>query len=140
MKTYAGIGSRKTPFEVLDKMKNMALALQNVDYILRSGGARGADSAFESGAGDKKEIFTADDATPEAMILTSKYHPNWNACKPYVKKLHARNAMIVLGKNLDKLVDFIICWTPGGTGSGGTGQALRIAKAYGIPIYDLGSK
>jgi hypothetical protein len=34
MKTYAGIGSRKTPFEVLSKMKNMALALQNVDLCL----------------------------------------------------------------------------------------------------------
>jgi cell division GTPase FtsZ len=57
-----------------------------------------------------------------------------------VRKLHARNAMIVLGKNLDDPVDFIICWTPGGTGSGGTGQALRIARAYGIPVYDLGDK
>ncbi|NMA16004.1 MAG: hypothetical protein GX935_02005, partial [Erysipelotrichia bacterium] len=33
---------------------------------------------------------------------------------------------------------FIICWTKNGSGSGGTGQAIRIAKAYDIPIFDAG--
>lgn len=140
MKYYAGIGSRETPEYVLDKMKDIAFTLQTRGYILRSGGAKGADSAFEEGAGNNKEIFTANDATPEAIELSSKYHPNWYACSSYVKKLHGRNAMIILGADLNTPVDLVVCWTKGGRGEGGTGQALRIAKDYGIAIHDLGKK
>jgi len=137
MKYYAGIGSRDTPDYVLKKMKRIAENLSNM--TLRSGGAKGADSAFESSA-NNKEIFRAEDATKEAIELSSKYHPNWNACSDYTKKLHGRNAMIILGENLDSPVEFVICWTKGGKGQGGTGQALRIAKDYGIKVYDLGEK
>lgn len=137
MKYYAGIGSRSTPDYVLKKMTLLAKKLEN--YILRSGGAEGADSAFEKGA-SKKEIFRAEDATKEAIELSSKYHPNWSACSEYTKKLHGRNAMIILGENLDSPVEFVVCWTKNGTGGGGTGQALRIAKDYRIKIYDLGEK
>lgn len=137
MKYYAGIGSRDTPDYVLKKMKRIA---ENLTHMtLRSGGAVGADSAFEEGASEK-EIFKADDATDDAIELSSKYHPNWEACSKYAKKLHGRNAMIILGENLDSPVEFVICWTKNGKGGGGTGQALRIAKDYGIKIYDLGEK
>lgn len=138
-KYYAGIGSRKTPEYVLKKMKAIAEALEKKGFILRSGGAEGADSAFESGS-KNNEIFRAEDATNEALNLTSRYHPNWNACSEYTKKLHARNAMIILGKNLNSPVEFVWCWTKNGKGGGGTGQALRIAEDYGIKIYDLGEK
>lgn len=32
-----------------------------------------------------------------------------------------------------------MCWTPEGKITGGTGQALRIAKHYEIPILNFGS-
>ena len=35
--------------------------------------------------------------------------------------------------------DFVICWTKGGKGQGGTGQALRLARDYNIPIFDCGN-
>ncbi|GAG46694.1 unnamed protein product, partial [marine sediment metagenome] len=34
-------------------------------------------------------------------------------------------------------VDFIICWTPGGREVGGTAQAIRIAKANHIKVFNL---
>lgn len=37
-----------------------------------------------------------------------------------------------------KILHLNICWTKNGSGQGGTGQALRIAKAYNIPIFDAG--
>lgn len=58
--------------------------------------------------------------------------------KDGAKKLQARNSHQVLGLDLNTPSDFIICWTKGGKGIGGTGQALRIAKAYNIPIFDCG--
>lgn len=35
-------------------------------------------------------------------------------------------------------VKFVACWTPGGEVVGGTGHALRVAKAHGVPIRNLG--
>lgn len=136
MKFYAGIGSRQTPSFILQIMTDIAKQLDKQDYILRSGNADGADSAFADGT-DNKEIFIATDCTPAAMELSSKYHPNWNACNHYVRKLHGRNSMILLGYDLKTPVDFVICWTPDGRDTGGTGQAIRIAADYNIDVYNL---
>ena len=46
---YAGIGARKTPNHVLKYMELQGKLLAEKGYILRSGGAKGADSAFERG-------------------------------------------------------------------------------------------
>jgi hypothetical protein len=57
---YAGIGSRATPDDVLEVMSRFAALVGSHGYILRSGGADGADSAFEDGAkkvGGKMEVF-----------------------------------------------------------------------------------
>ena len=134
---YAGIGARDTPAVKLGEMMHIARKLRLLDYVLRSGGAQGADSAFESMVGTRKQIFRPSDSGLVAQEHAAKYHPNWAACKPYVRKLHARNSIILLGTTLDTPVDFVVCWTPEGKVTGGTGQALRIALDYEIPIYNL---
>jgi hypothetical protein len=73
------------------------------------------------------------------MDMAKQFHPAWNRCSPGARKLHARNCFQVMGRDLNSPVDFIICWTRGGLGGGGTGQALRIAKHYNIPVFDLGN-
>ncbi len=136
---WAGIGSLKTPDNVLKVMTSISQVLSEHGYILRSGGAIGSDSAFELGA-KLKEIFYAKDATPESIELASKFHPAWNRCDDYARKLQGRNSMILLGKDLNDPVDFVICWTEGGKIQGGTGQGMRIALHYNIPIYNLAVK
>lgn len=135
MRYYAGIGSRETPISILNKMTQLAKKL-SFHYILRSGGAIGADIAFEVGA-DHKEIFKAKDATTTAMVIAERFHPNWAACSDYVRKLHTRNVMILLGKYLNSPVKFVVCWTPRGLITGGTGQGLRIAEAYDISVINF---
>ena len=57
---YAGIGSRKAPKEAIDRMAELAEELAGKGYTLRSGGAGGADKAFEKGCDavdGKKEIY-----------------------------------------------------------------------------------
>ena len=51
--------------------------------------------------------------------------------------MHARNVEIVLGASLSNPVKCLICWTPGGQKAGGTGQGIRIALAYDVPVYNL---
>jgi len=140
MKYFAGIGSRATPPRVLDVMTAIARKLKGLEWTLRSGGAGGADQAFEAGFGSRgpKEIFYADDATVQCIQLASKYHPAWDKCSNYAKKLHGRNMMILLGRMLDTPVKFVVCYTEGAQIKGGTGQALRYAKENGIPITNLG--
>lgn len=134
---YAGIGARATPESVLKVMTLLAKHYAMAGTLLRSGGAAGADRAYELGAGDLKEIYTVNDVTEAALATVDIYHPNPSALKPYVRKLHARNALIILGPNLDDPVDYVSCWTPNGAIVGGTGQALRIAEDFKIPIYNL---
>lgn len=153
---WAGIGSRKTPLDVLGHMEIEAERLAG--HLLRSGRAKGADRAFEAGcdiAGGDKDIFLADefykrrdyetkihgydpDMWAKAFDLAEEFHPNWGACSGYARKLHARNGFIVLGERLNDPVDFVVCWTEGGKLQGGTAQALRIAEDYGIPVLNYG--
>lgn len=141
-KCYAGIGARKTPDNVLELMEWTGLIMSMKGYCLRSGAAKGADSAFEYGCdkGEKlKEIFTAKSNIPQwGFDTVDKYHPSPSKLSDYVKRLHARNAMILLGEHGDNPVEFVVCWTPNESVTGGTGQALRIANDQGIKVYNLG--
>lgn len=147
---YTGIGSRKTPQDIIFQMEDLAKHLCSCGWVLRSGGAKGADAAFERGsdaACRKKEIFLPTDIIPdEAFDIASQYHPTWGGLPAYVKKLHARNVQQVLGENLDLASKFVICWTPDGAEkettkeTGGTGQAIRIANAYNVPVYNLANE
>lgn len=153
MKYYTGIGSRKAPQEILKVMKLLSIVLDKDGYILRSGGAFGSDTAFESGS-NNKEIYLPwknfNNNKSELYSICSKaekiaenYHPYWNQLTPIVKKFHARNVYQVLGNTLDKPSEFVLCWTPDGAetktsyNTGGTGQAIRIAIDYGIPVNNL---
>jgi hypothetical protein len=177
---YAGIGSRTTPEPILALMKALAIMLCDEGWVLRSGGAPGADTAFEEGALQARPVYGAANTpiqiwlpwprfsnrpegngwdyrvgSPKDMEIAERFHPNWAACKPGARKLHARNVAQILGSRIvnygsendpdpeiveyrEPVSSFVICWTEGGRGQGGTGQALRIAEAYNVPIFDLG--
>lgn len=144
---YTGIGSRETPISLRDDIHKVSLYLQSQGYTLRSGGAPGADTFFEEQItnkeiylpwykfnGNNSPLYTI---TPEAIALTSQYHPAWNKLSGAAKKLMARNCYQVLGSDLQTPSKFVLCWTKDGNATGGTGQAMRIAKAYSIPIINL---
>lgn len=137
---YAGIGSRKTPENVLTIMRGLGFYLAQHGLTLRSGRAVGADAAFEFGcviAGGLKELFTHHQTGQAWLAHAEKYHPAWNKCDDYAKRLHGRNSAIMLGFHLNNPVKFVVCWTQDGLDSGGVGQALRIARAYNIPVFNL---
>jgi hypothetical protein len=136
---YAGIGSRQTPVEVLPRMTAIAQLLAMRGFVLRSGGARGADTAFETGAGNNRLRWIALNAerNPAWFNHARKYHPKWKTLDRTAQQLHARNSAIMLNDGLDDPVKFVACWTPDAAIRGGTGQALRIAADYSIPVFNL---
>ena len=157
MKTYSGIGSRRTPSDVMFDMTYIASNIQNL-YTLRSGGADGADAAFEMGVSNgNKEIYLPwkgfnknpsmlyADPSPDALEVAKRFHPRWTSLSSAAQKLMARNVYQVLGKDLISPVDFVLCWTPDGCecqktrgkDTGGTGQAISIAEYWGIDVINM---
>lgn len=152
---YAGIGSRKNPLSVQEKMTEIAETLEVEGFALRSGGAKGADRAFQRGVknSDNMEIFIPwegfeglDSSQPgiflpefdlELLDIARSFHPRWGTLSPAAKKLHARNVPQILGRDLKTPVEFAILWTPDGKIRGGTGQAMRICNHLKIKIFNL---
>jgi hypothetical protein len=139
LKYYAGIGSRTAPEDALKYCTQLAEWLEKKGYILRTGGADGADKAFEAGVSDpfKKVILRPKHSTEEAESVASKIHPAWHACNEYARQLHGRNVQLILGENLDKPVDFVVAWTYDGIKSGGSRTGLVLAKQLKIPNFNL---
>lgn len=148
---YTGIGSRDISSDIFDAMVEMGKILAYKGYILRSGGAGGSDTAFETGCDKgkgKKEIYLPwlnfnnnnseliGDLTnyKEAEEIARKHHPTWKKLSPSFRMIMTRNTYQVLGKDLDTPSKFIICYT---NGKGGTMQALRIAKTYHVKVFNL---
>lgn len=139
---YSGVGSRSSPADALLQCTKIAEVLEGLGFTLRSGGAEGADKAFEAGVKNpaKKVIFRPKHCNKAAEELASKIHPAWSACSDHAKQLHGRNAQIVLGLNLDTPSEFVVAWTFDGVRRGGTRTALVLAKKRGIPTFNLADK
>jgi hypothetical protein len=129
-------------------MRDYASRLAARGYILRSGGATGADTAFKLGAGQhdiylpwsgyngQTGIVVGNDAY--LRDISAPHHPAWAELTQGMRRLHTRNAAVICGHTRPLVLsDFVLCWTPRGRGAGGTGQAIRIAEAYHVPVYDL---
>lgn len=139
-------------------MTDVARRLDAAGWHLRSGGAKAADSAFAAGASSKRrriyvpwrgfnglpndEVIVAPELSnwKDALLAAEQAHPAWDRCSEGARKLLARNVYQILGDDLSTPVECVIGWTPRGRGSGGTGQAYRLAKLTSTypPIYDLG--
>ena len=160
--SFAGIGSRKAPPWALDLGTRTARALGAQGWELRSGGASGMDAAFEAGAqGFAQRIYKpwkgfgtrSAGLIPKdwptwmkALSIASGHHPAWPHLQAEARLFMGRNVHQVLGDDLKSPVTFVLCWAPTSETdeqgrvlnvTGGTGMAVRLAVAHGIPIYNL---
>ena len=164
MKIYTGVGARSTPPEMLDIIRNVASVLGKQGWVLRSGGADGADSAFEAGCdsvqGSKKiyipwdgfngryqdgqSILTLDQGDRSgAMELVKGVHPAFNRLSRGALALHSRNTYQVLGLYLDSPSQFLLCYAPtdrDGVPTGGTRTAWVVARMFDIPCFNLSNE
>jgi len=95
--TYAGIGSRKTPAADLARMEAVGAILQRQGWTLRSGGAEGADSAFERGA----DRAAHEDGT---QVRKEIYIP-WSGFQAAGRKRSEQEPGVVLASALPKARD-----------------------------------
>jgi hypothetical protein len=156
-KIYAGIGSREVTHEKMPEMHSLFVKigkfLAEKGYVLRSGAAEGSDAAFEAGCDSvkgQKEIYVpwrgfnncyhGIDWTQAGWKMAEQFHPNWENLKLGGRQMMARNSHQILGLDLKSPVDFVCCWTEGGLMKGGTAQALRIAEANKVKIFNFGEE
>lgn len=152
---YAGIGSRQTPTPILERMEEISKSFNEKGYMLRSGGAVGADTAFSKHS-TNKEIFIPwngfnglweddqhfvvhdPDVLQEAESIMKTLHPNYHALGVAARKLHTRNVFQILGADLKTPVDLVVYWAPKGAGNtvlGGTATAVKLARKLKIREY-----
>lgn len=148
---YTGVGSRETPDDIGEIMSKVALKLEKQGFVLRSGGAQGADTFFAREI-ENKEIFIPwrgfiEDSgaiiPPHSKFadqLVREAHPAYERLKQGALKLHLRNVNQVLGQDLKTPSKFLICWANvdgKGVPKGGTRTAWMIAKKFNIPCFNL---
>lgn len=149
---YTGIGARATPPNILIGMTSVGRFMASGGHTLRSGGAAGADEAFEKGCVEKDgamEIYLPwrsfrHNQSPlfgsckESRQIAKDFHPNWPILGGPARDFMGRNTYQILGKDLKTPTGFVLCWTPDGKSVGGTSQAIRLAQAHDIPVLNLG--
>lgn len=139
-------------------MRLLSAQLESMGYTLRSGNADGSDSYFASGVEENAQIWlpwdnynldyqtkrpkhqyiTIDENDKDAYDSVDEFHPAPQHLTPKSRLLMMRNYRILMGKDSPNS-EFVIAWTKDGKDSGGSGQLLRIAKHYDIPIFNLHS-
>lgn len=162
-KTYTGIGSRDISEEELDLLVSIAEKLAYTGWKLRSGGAEGADTAFEKGCAggegqaeifipwkgfgtkienaNSKRYIPNDDKFQDArrLLLTEEIIPWFDNMKQGAQKLHARNVYQVLGTDNTKSDLLVYCADDDKNGipKGGTRTAVLLAREAEVPTYNV---
>ena len=166
MKYYTGVGSRETPKHILEFMRKVGKAMADKGYVGRSGGARGADTAFYEGMLDSTNLGDLDFecylpwegfnnyfSKQEFMINTPKLgnylkaqdlvrdiHPAFDRLTRGPLALHTRNVYQVLGKDLTTPSTVLFCYgkvDKQGVVLVGTRTVYVLAKQHDIPCYNF---
>ena len=158
--SWTGIGARTTPQEILDLMTEIALYISEYDWTLRSGGADGADTAFEMGSTNKeiylpwqafnnrrsdlflfgKNVNSGVAQSYAEKVWETRYNEGqvkvpWDSLKEITKKFMIRNIFQLFGQQMNDISKLIFCWTQDGLASGGTGMAIRTAELFNEAQY-----
>lgn len=152
------IGSRKPPERIANIAVKIGRALNERGIRAYSGGAPGMDSHFlfdyspdnrciilpENGfnglfANGKDIIDFQDLNTRKAADEARKVAGNFDTQNEYVQRRYARNTIQVLRENLDNPTDFVLFWAEEREGcvKGGTAIAVRLARLYSVPCFNL---
>ena len=161
-KYFSAVGKITTPPTVKDRIVEELKKYVTFGYILRSGGAKGADTIFAQTymeMGGKVEIylpwngyngkFLGHDyinqnccimVTPEAFNIAYELDEKWNERTEATKVLDARNVHIYCGFKIGKepLSDFVVYFDdhPENKDSG-TQRGLKVADKFKIPKINL---
>lgn len=146
---YTGIGNRDITLSTAQTIADVATLLDTEDFVLRTGCARGSDYYFRTSSHNCEVYDVAAcqsyENYKEAIEIAKMFHPYYKSLDSSSKKLHNRTSYQLLGRYLTEPSDFVLCYTRDGCengiqttkATGGSGQALRIACHYNIPVFNI---
>lgn len=158
---WTGIGSRNTPKHILEQMQEYACNMAKAGLVLRSGGAEGADTAFQLGYMQASALMYPTEAeiyvpwaqfgnvpamykrvyqrSLQAQQIARSVHPVYDKLKNAVQLLHERNVHQILGADLNTPSTFVLFYAEEVRGKvkGGTATAVHLARARGIPTINM---
>lgn len=154
-KPFVATGNQNAPDSVVDRIIAMVKELEQFGFTLRTGGLNGIDDAVEK-VSKKPELvlpwnnFNGKQSknyfnTRQSFDIAKMFHPAFDGLSEKVRPFLAKNARMVLGKNLDSAAMFIICWTDDGAElrhevtarTGNTGHVIAIASGRKIPVFNF---
>lgn len=155
---FTGVGARYgVPQSVYERVDRIGRYLIGIGYKCRTGDAVGMDAAWRHISQPDCEFYapkTRSNPLPGARIIvderyrlakqiTRQHHPYFHNLNDFDAELQIRNVFEVLGEDVNDPSEFLICWTKDGSEkktskeTGGTGQAIRLAIAYNVPVFNL---
>ena len=158
MRYYAGIGSRTITDQEKNIIKTIAKRLADNGFVVYSGNAEGSDISFQEGSelkcvlllpwkGFNKKCYDVTKSlaqfpvgdSPEGQASIKDYHPLPGSLSHGGRLMMARNWHQIMGFDIYPQVEFVICCANRVDGKilGGTGQACRIAEAFGLPVFNI---
>jgi hypothetical protein len=165
IREYAGIGSRDLTPAQREVCVKLGYFLATQGWILHTGNAQGADQAFAEGANlvdpkavrlflpwrsyeaaavrDGNQVFSLEQYSPQQIDVlneeAAQYHPAWDRLKQGGQKLMMRNGLIIAptAHLVRHPVAVVLAFPSQKPGGGGTGQGMRLAESYGLPVVDL---
>lgn len=146
-KYYAAVGDQTCPSRYYDIITKITRYFESDGYVVRTRGSKGFDEVVDESV-ERKELFvpwrgfegrTTNTYNPSQDVFdkAAEFHPRWYKLNNRVRRIMASATACVLGPDLKSRSEFVICWTPDAEQGGGTGQSIRVASYYGIPVFDL---
>lgn len=155
-KPYVGTGNMNPPQEIVSQIKRLTNELETFGFTVRTGGTAGVEEVFEASAKDielhlpfnnyngKQSKFSF--INKRAYAVAKLFHPTYDTLPDKVTIFLAKNARLVMGKDLTSPALFMLCWSDDGCEStaaktaktGNVGHAISIACALHIPVFNLG--
>jgi hypothetical protein len=154
-KPYVGTGNQNPPPHIVTQIKRLTNELETFGFTLRTGGTAGVEEAFEASAKEmelhlpfnnyngKQSKFAF--INKRAYAVAKLFHPTYDTIPEKVTLFLAKNARLVMGKDLVSPALFMLCWSEDGCESsetktsktGNVGHAIAIACALHIPVFNL---
>ena len=151
------IGTRSLSAGWKQLIVEFSRGMAEAEWMIRSGAAEGCDQAWTEGFTHRASSVSLylpwptfnksywfgsgyriqHNPTEEGARIARDSISYWDSLKQGAKKLYARNSHIILGPDCRKPSDLVVAYTTTGDDRGGTGQAIRIARAKQIPVLNI---
>jgi hypothetical protein len=152
---FIAVFDGKMPESFKESLKPLIKDLSDAGYTVRITSVKNTEEVFNTNFARKELVLAwqgfedqqADNYfnTPNSYEIAKKFHPTYDSMKPVVQAFLARNARLVLGKELKSVPLFMLTWTADGaetfiektSRTGFIGHPMSMCHSLHIPVFNL---